>query len=63
MRPLQLSGDDNSIFTHVNYFMYEAPPGFNFGTRFQNEPIVDNVNSSLYNVKIRADEFVGYFRK
>ena len=33
MRPAQLSGDNNSIFTHVNYYHYEAPPGFDFNSR------------------------------
>jgi hypothetical protein len=62
MRPYQQSGEDNSIFTHVNYYNYAAPPGFDFSTRGTDQPIIDDINAKDYNVKVKADEFANYFR-
>lgn len=57
-----MSGEDNSIFTHVNYYHYSAPPSFDYNGRNEAEPIIDNTNSMDYNLKSRAEEFVYYFR-
>lgn len=50
-----MSGEDNSIFSHVNYFNYAAPPSFDYNGRSLTEPIVDNINSLDYNLKTRAE--------
>ena len=44
--PYQHSGIDNSIFTHINYFNYQAPPGFCFDYTCNDEPIKND--SSLF---------------
>lgn len=60
--PKQDSGIDNYIFTHVNYYNYEAPPGYCFDVVCYDTPIMDDPRLELYNVKERADEFVLYFK-
>ena len=62
MRPLQKSGEEHYIFSHVQYYHYSAPPSFDFNTRQTNEPIIDDANSKDYNLKQRAEDFVYYFR-
>jgi Glycosyl hydrolases family 38 N-terminal domain len=54
MHPPQSSGIDSSIFTHVEYYHYEAPPGFNFDHGRSTEPIIDNKKNKAYNVNNRA---------
>ena len=62
MRPSQLSGLDNSIFSHVQYYNYDAPPNFSFNARRDTEPNIDDLNSEDYNLDSRAQELVYYFK-
>ncbi|CAD8098565.1 unnamed protein product [Paramecium sonneborni] len=55
--------DQYSIFTHINYNHYEAPPQFSFDSLHNQDPIVDNQNSIHYNVDKRADVLVDYFKQ
>ncbi len=50
------------IFSIVNYYHYEAPPGFCFDERCRDDPIMDNPNLENYNLKEKAEEFVKYFK-
>ncbi|CAD8084472.1 unnamed protein product [Paramecium primaurelia] len=54
--------DQYSIFTHINYNHYEAPPQFSFDSLHSQDPIVDNQNSIHYNVDKRAEVLVDYFK-
>ena len=48
--PTQYSGNDNSIFTHVNYYHYSPPPGFCFDSACRDTPIKDDPTLDDYNV-------------
>lgn len=64
MRPLQYSGDDTYIFTHVLYHGYGAPNNFCFDVRCSSQvPIMDDPSLEGQNVRDRADQFMKYFRK
>ena len=52
----------NYIFTHVNYYLYAAPPGFNFDLKWLNEPIKDDPTLEDYNIVNRSDQYVEYFK-
>lgn len=60
--PYQYSGNDNSIFTHVNYFMYGAPPGFCFDNTCRDEPIKDDPNLEDYNIDVKSKSLVDYIK-
>ncbi|KAL4481724.1 hypothetical protein ABPG74_007813 [Tetrahymena malaccensis] len=62
-RPQQASGNDNSIFTCVNYNMYNPPPHFDFDVLTNDVPIMDNPELENYNVDKRSVEYINYFRK
>lgn len=40
--PYQYSGNDNYIFSHVNYNNYAAPPSFCFDNNCEDNPIKDD---------------------
>lgn len=44
------AGVEYPIFTHVQYYHYEAPSGFNFDANRDTDAIVDDVNSKSYNL-------------
>ena len=48
------TGNDGSLFTGVNYNLYQAPDGFCFDILCGDEPIIDNVKSKEYNVQQRV---------
>ncbi|XP_039281888.1 lysosomal alpha-mannosidase isoform X2 [Nilaparvata lugens] len=58
-------GEMSDIFTNVMYNHYSAITGFNFESMRQNEAIVDNKNSSEYNVDKKAERIIteAKFRK
>ena len=60
--PYQAGGQKNAIFTSVNYYHYEAPPGFCFDVVCRDEPIRDDPTLEDFNVDKRADDFVNYFK-
>jgi len=62
-RPFQYSGDKSTnIFTQVNYYHYSPPPGFCFDDVCRDEPIKDDPTLEDYNVDVRSDKFVNYFK-
>jgi hypothetical protein len=60
--PFQYSGNNNSIFTHVNYYMYSPPPGFCFDNTCIEEPIKYDKNLDGYNLDKKSESFANYFR-
>lgn len=50
------------IFTHVQYYHYEAPPGYNFDTYRSYDAIVDDPTSLSYNVAAKSTALVNYFK-
>ena len=62
-RPFQYDGEKTSyIFTHVNYYMYRAPPDFCFDSVCRDDPIMDDPTLEGYNADAKAKEFVDYFK-
>merc|ERR550534_2020659 len=53
-------GEAGSLFTGVNYNLYQAPDGFCFDILCGDEPIIDNVKSRDYNVEQRVQDFLNY---
>ncbi|CAG4980624.1 unnamed protein product [Parnassius apollo] len=58
-------GDDNlgkpsDIFTGVLYNTYSPPPGFCFDVLCDDEPIIDDPDSPIFNVDQRIDKFLDY---
>ncbi|XP_045489045.1 lysosomal alpha-mannosidase isoform X2 [Pieris rapae] len=58
-------GDDNlgassDIFTGVLYNTYSPPPGFCFDVLCDDEPIIDDPHSPMYNVDERLNDFIKY---
>lgn len=54
-------GEAGSLFTGVNYNLYQAPDGFCFDILCGDEPIIDNVKSRDYNVEQRVFVHVEIF--
>ncbi|CAB0014713.1 unnamed protein product [Nesidiocoris tenuis] len=50
--------DDSELFTGVMYNTYSAPPGFCFDINCQDEPIIDNPKSPMYNANRRVSTFL-----
>lgn len=63
MFPREDSKSGDYIFTHVQYKHYEAPDDFNFDIRNRDDPIMDDPEIENYNLKVKADALVEYFRK
>jgi len=64
--PQTSQGNENRIFTAVNYAHYSWPDGFNFEGRDnpkQYDPIRSDPNLEDYNLDTKADAFVAYFQK
>lgn len=62
-RPPQYNNDPlTSIFTHVNYYHYSPPPGFCFDARCTDEPIKDDPTLEDYNLNIKSQKLVDYFK-
>jgi len=61
--PNTSQGIENAMFTHVNYYHYSNPLGFNFDIIADDQPIQDNPNLEGYDVPQRADAFVAWFRQ
>ena len=60
--PNTSQGIENAIFSHVNYFHYGSPHGFDFDIVGHDDPIQDNPNLEGYDVPDRAAGFVAWFR-
>ena len=50
-------GTRTQILTHAMYQHYSAPSGFDFDTMNEDQPIVDDVDSEVYNVPERIATF------
>ncbi|EFX74192.1 hypothetical protein DAPPUDRAFT_324586 [Daphnia pulex] len=53
-------GTQASLFTAVNYNLYQPPPGFCFDIYCNDEPIIDDPRSKDYNVEKRVTDFLNY---
>ena len=51
------AGDAGSLFTGVNYNLYQAPGGFCFDILCDDDPIIDNVESREYNVEKKVIQY------
>lgn len=51
---LIFKGAEGSLFTVVNYNLYQPPNGFCFDIECSDEPIIDNPKSRDYNVESRV---------
>lgn len=51
-------GVEYPIFTHVQYYHYEAPSGFNFDANRDTDTIVDDINSKSFNLIDKANKLV-----
>lgn len=61
--PTQASDIDNDIMSILNYYHYEAPPGYCFDAFcLGDSPIMDDPLLEGYNINTMADNFVYYFR-
>ena len=58
----EVSRASDGIFSILTYYHYSAPPGFNFDESTDEQPIVDEENSSHYNVHEKSMELVDYFK-
>ncbi|XP_073966372.1 lysosomal alpha-mannosidase-like isoform X1 [Choristoneura fumiferana] len=56
-------GEASDIFTSVLYNTYSPPPGFCFDVLCDDEPIIDDIDSPMYNVEKRVTEFLEYVEK
>lgn len=61
--PNTSQGLENAMFTHINYYNYASPPGFDFDIISTDQPIMDDPRLEEYNVDQKADEFVAWFRQ
>jgi len=61
--PQTSQGNENAIFTAVNYYLYMHPPGFNFDMYSNDKPIGFDPNLEDYDLPQRADQFVAWFRQ
>ncbi|XP_057366002.1 lysosomal alpha-mannosidase-like [Daphnia carinata] len=52
--------NQSSLFTAVNYNLYQPPPGFCFDIYCNDEPIIDDPKSKDYNVEKRVTDFLNY---
>lgn len=52
---LDFAVNQSSLFTAVNYNLYQPPPGFCFDIYCNDEPIIDDPKSKDYNVEQRVD--------
>lgn len=53
-------GNATDLFTGVMYNTYSPPPGFCFDLLCNDEPIVDDKKSPMYNVPERISKFFDY---
>ncbi|XP_064076196.1 lysosomal alpha-mannosidase-like isoform X1 [Vanessa tameamea] len=53
-------GKSSDIFTGALYNTYSPPPGFCFDVLCDDEPIIDDPNSPMFNVETRIDSFIKY---
>ena len=53
---------DSSIFTSIPFWQYGPPPGFDFDIMADNNPIVDDPESPLYNLESKAEQLVTFLR-
>ncbi|XP_048002924.1 LOW QUALITY PROTEIN: lysosomal alpha-mannosidase-like [Leguminivora glycinivorella] len=53
-------GKSSDIFTGVLYNTYSPPPGFCFDVLCDDEPIIDDVSSPMYNVDAKVYAFLEY---
>jgi len=60
--PETSQGIENAMFSHINYFHYSSPFGFDFDILGFDNPINDNPNLRGYNVRDKAFELVAWFK-
>ncbi|CAG2068158.1 unnamed protein product, partial [Timema podura] len=53
-------GSSADLFTSIMYSFYGSPSGFCFDVGCNDEPIIDNVHSTEYNVDRRVKDFLSY---
>lgn len=58
-----LEGNVSHIFTSALYNHYSAPSGFCFDVKCSDDPIVDDEESPLYNLKDKVEAFAEFIRK
>ncbi|XP_050359988.1 lysosomal alpha-mannosidase-like isoform X2 [Nymphalis io] len=51
-------GNSSDIFTGALYNTYSPPPGFCFDVLCDDEPIIDDPNSPMFNVEARVTKFI-----
>lgn len=58
----QSLGSQSKIFTGVMYNTYAPPPGFCFDILCEDEPLIDNKKSPLYNIdrKVQNKRVISY---
>uniref|UniRef100_A0A499FTU7 Alpha-mannosidase n=1 Tax=Anopheles arabiensis TaxID=7173 RepID=A0A499FTU7_ANOAR len=55
--------EENELFTSVLYNHYSAPPGYCFDVLCNDDPMIDDQESTDYNVKARIDTFIAWLEK
>uniref|UniRef100_A0A182U141 alpha-mannosidase n=1 Tax=Anopheles melas TaxID=34690 RepID=A0A182U141_9DIPT len=55
--------EENELFTSVLYNHYSAPPGYCFDVLCNDDPMIDDQQSTDYNVKARIDTFIAWLEK
>ncbi|KOB69278.1 putative lysosomal alpha-mannosidase, partial [Operophtera brumata] len=55
-------GNPSDIFTGILYNTYSPPPGFCFDVLCNDEPIVDDVDSPMFNVDDKVNAFISIVR-
>ncbi|XP_045541142.1 lysosomal alpha-mannosidase-like [Papilio machaon] len=56
-------GKSSDIFTGVLYNTYSPPPGFCFDVLCNDEPIIDDPSSPMYNVDQKITDFLDYVKE
>ncbi|XP_053661562.1 lysosomal alpha-mannosidase-like [Anopheles marshallii] len=55
--------EENELFTSVLYNHYSAPPGYCFDVLCNDDPMIDDQQSTDYNIKTKIDTFITWLEK
>ncbi|XP_053673280.1 lysosomal alpha-mannosidase-like [Anopheles nili] len=55
--------EDSELFTSALYNHYSAPPGYCFDVLCNDDPMIDDSESTDYNVKAKTDTFIAWLEK